>query len=202
VAEATIETIARVPNGYSLLIGGFYNETENDKDNKVPLLGDVPFLNFFFKSKQKEKQQTSLVFVITPTSYDPKGAVETLNVTDQLMDRLDLRADHDSINPDAPGPAHKPGLRRTMRAMLFDATGLPPREAPVEELPQLDGYEPIPAQPAPVRPSRQPKALREAPPPGMMPADSPPPPPAPKKQGAAAPPPKPTTRPPPSPLFR
>ena len=205
VAEATIETIARVPNGYSLLIGGFYNETESDKDNKVPLLGDVPFLNFFFKSKAKEKQQTSLVFVITPTSYDPVGAVETLNVTDQLMDRLDLRADHDSINPDAPGPAHKPGLRRTMRAMLFDATGLPPRETAAEELPELEGYEPLPAQPAPASPSRQPKALRDAPPPGMSPADSPPP--APKKQGPtasppAASPPKPTTRPPSSPLFR
>lgn len=205
VAEATIETIARVPNGYSLLIGGFYNETESDRDNKVPLLGDVPFLNFFFKSKQKEKQQTSLVFVITPTSYDPKGAVETLNVTDQLMDRMDLRAGHDSINPDAPGPAHKPGLRRTMRAMLFDATGLPPREPAVEELPQLDGYEPIPAQPVPAPTSRRPKALRDDPPPGMSPSDSPPP--APKKQGPAtsapaASPPKPTARPPSSPLFR
>lgn len=203
VAEATIETIARVPNGYSLLIGGFYNETESDRDNKVPLLGDVPVLNFFFKSKAKEKQQTSLVFIITPTSYDPAGAVETLNVTDQLMDRLDLRADHDSINPNAPGAAHKPGLRRTMRAMLFDATGLPPAEAAAgDELPTLEGYEPLPPEPAPA--NRPPKALREAPPPpGMTPA------PAPKKQGpvtgeSAPPPPpaKPATRPPSSPLFR
>jgi type II secretory pathway component GspD/PulD (secretin) len=209
VAEATIETIARVPNGYSLLIGGFYNEAESDRDNKVPLLGDVPFLNFFFKSKQKEKEQTSLVFIITPTSYDPTGAVETLNVTDQLMDRLDLRADHDSINPDAPGPAHKPGLRRTMRAMLFDATGLPPREPAADELPQLEGYEALPdAQPTPPPARRQPRALRDAPlPQGMSQGEPAPPPPAPKKQGPeasppAATPPKPTTRPPSSPLFR
>lgn len=205
VAEATIETIARVPNGYSLLIGGFYNEVESDNDNKVPLLGDIPLLNFFFKSKQKEKEQTSLVFIITPTSYDPQGAVETLNVTDQLMDRLDLRADHDSINPDAPGPAHKPGLRRTMRAMLFDTTGLPPREnnMPSGELPELEGYEPLPPQSEPARP----KALRggSQPPDGMRPMDSSTPAPAPKKQGPAttpAAPPKPTNRPPPSPLFR
>lgn len=203
VAEATIETIARVPNGYSLLIGGFYNETESDKDNKVPLLGDVPLLNFFFKSKQKQKEQTSLVFIITPTSYDPAGAVETLNVTDQLMDRLDLRADHDSINPDAPGPAHKPGLRRTMRAMLFDSTSQVPKPLSENELPLLEGYEPLPPQPAPA--PRQPRTLRHAqPPPGMTaaPAQS-----APSKQGLMAPPPpaappKPSSRPPSSPLFR
>ena len=200
VAEATIETIARVPNGYSLLIGGFYNEVESDNDNKVPLLGDIPLLNFFFKSKQKEKEQTSLVFIITPTSYDPAAAMETLNVTDQLMDRLDLRADHDSVNPNAPGPAHKPGLRRTMRAMLFDVTGLPPSEPAAGALPELDGYEPMPSESAPAPTSRSPKSLRgNVPPEGMSPLDSPPPP---KKQGPTASPPKPTTRPPSSPLFR
>jgi Flp pilus assembly secretin CpaC len=28
-------------------------------------------LNFFFKSKEPIKEQASLVFIVTPTSYDP-----------------------------------------------------------------------------------------------------------------------------------
>lgn len=211
VAEATIETIARVPNGYSLLIGGFYNEEEVEIENKVPGLGDIPLLNFFFKSSNKSKEQTSLVFIITPTSYDPVGAVETLNVTDQLMDRLDLRADHDSINPHAPGPAHKPGLRRTMRGILFDSFGLPPEQtapAAANGLAAQPGYQPLPPAPQP------PAALRGAPPvgppAGMTKANQSAPPPAPvphapsqgKAEPAAPTAPKAGGKPAPTPLFR
>jgi type II secretory pathway component GspD/PulD (secretin) len=176
VAEATIETIARVPNGYSLLIGGFYNEEKVDGETKVPFFGDIPFLNFFFKSRETQQEQTSLVFIITPTAYNPEGALESLNVTDQLMDRLDIKAGHDSINPHAPGPAHKADLRRTMRGILFDATGLPPEQLPAE-LPQLN--DPLPPSPKPLR--ANPLA-----PPAAGPARPPPPPPAAAQPAAAA----------------
>ena len=47
VSEATIQSIARIPDGHSLIVGGFYGEVESKNDNKVPLLGDIPILNFF-----------------------------------------------------------------------------------------------------------------------------------------------------------
>ena len=71
VSEATIQSIARIPDGHSLIIGGFYGEVESKGDNKIPILGDIPILNFFFKSKQTSKEKSSLVFVVTPTSYNP-----------------------------------------------------------------------------------------------------------------------------------
>jgi len=119
VTESAIETLARVPNGHSLLIGGFYDEVEQTLETKVPLLGDIPILNFFFRSKQDVKEQTSLVFIITPTSYDPASVTQNLSVSDQLVDRLDLRKDHDHINPNNPGRAHEPNLRRTLRGILM-----------------------------------------------------------------------------------
>ena len=33
-----------------------------------------PILNFFFKSKEATKEKTSLVFIVTPTSYDPTNS--------------------------------------------------------------------------------------------------------------------------------
>ena len=71
VSEATIQSIARIPDGHSLIIGGFYGEVDSKNDNKIPILGDIPILNFFFKSKQTSKEKSSLVFVVTPTSYNP-----------------------------------------------------------------------------------------------------------------------------------
>ena len=71
VSEATIQSIARIPDGHSLVIGGFYGELESNGDNKVPILGDIPIINFFFKSKKSQNEKSSLVFVVTPTSYNP-----------------------------------------------------------------------------------------------------------------------------------
>jgi type II secretory pathway component GspD/PulD (secretin) len=71
VSEATVESIARIPDGNSLIVGGFYGEIDSNAKNKVPLLGNIPILKFFFKSKETRKERSSLVFVVTPTSYNP-----------------------------------------------------------------------------------------------------------------------------------
>ena len=84
VSEATIESIARIPNGHSLIIGGFYAEVDSKDNTKVPILGDIPVINFFFKSKQTKQEKSSLVFVVTPTSYNP--ACKKSN--DKMRERL------------------------------------------------------------------------------------------------------------------
>lgn len=115
VSEATIESIARIPNGNSLIVGGFYGETKGNKKSKVPLLGDIPVLNFFFKSKQTSKEQSSLVFVVTPTSYDPTCVRSNNRTSSRLRGSTALRPDHDNVDPRNPGAAHKSDLRRTIR---------------------------------------------------------------------------------------
>lgn len=123
VSESMIETIARIPDGNSLLVGGFYGEVESDTKNKVPLLGDVPVINFFFKSKEATKENSSLVFVVTPTSYDPANKQATHKAGEIIRSKTTLRKDHNWIDPYNPGPAHEPSLPRTIR-------GLQPQQAP------------------------------------------------------------------------
>lgn len=71
VSEATVEAIARVPNGHSLILGGFYGDSLNKIKNDVPLLGKIPGLSMLFKSEQTANEKTSLVFIVTPKNYDP-----------------------------------------------------------------------------------------------------------------------------------
>ncbi len=123
VTESMVETLARIPDGNSLIVGGFYGEIQNKDKNKVPLLGDIPVINFFFKSKETSKEQTSLVFIVTPTSYDPTVSGENDRVFSDLQKKTELPADYDSIDPENPGPAHEPNLRRALR-------GMQPSEAP------------------------------------------------------------------------
>jgi len=139
VTESMIESMSRVPNGYSLVIGGFYGEVEQDGGNKVPILGDIPVLNFFFKSKETTKEQASLVFIVTPTSYDPTSRSTTGRESNRVHSSLQLTRDHDWVDPTNPGPAHEANFRRGIR-------GLKPDEAPyypTEE--ELQGSNNIPA---------------------------------------------------------
>lgn len=129
VTESMIDSTARVPDGFSLVIGGFYGEVESKDRSKVPLLGDVPVINFFFKSKETVKEQTSLVFIVTPTSYDPKSRGVTGRVSNRVQHALSLTRDHDWVDPSNPGPAHEPNLRRGIR-------GLQPTEAPYYPTPE------------------------------------------------------------------
>ncbi|MDQ8190720.1 hypothetical protein QEH58_10445 [Roseibacillus persicicus] len=120
VAESTIDTIARIPNGHSLLIGGFYSEATSKDGTKVPLFGDVPLLNFLFKSKNTSRESSSLIFVVTPTSYSPEDEARNYATTQRLSRSLSLPAGHQSINPLEPGPAHEADYCRTMRAIRRD----------------------------------------------------------------------------------
>lgn len=121
VTEATIETLARIPDGHSLIVGGFFSETETDNSTKIPILGDIPILNFLFKSKDRVKDTASLVFVVTPTSYLPEDHAENYRQSQRLSKSLSLQPGHDHINPvNAPGRAHEADYCRTMRAIQAD----------------------------------------------------------------------------------
>ncbi len=144
VTEAMLESIARVPDGYSLVVGGFYGETRTDGKTKIPLLGDLPILNFFFKSKDATKEKTSLVFVVTPKSYNPANGRANDSASSHLHAATSLDCDYNWVTPDNPGPAHEPNMKRTIR-------GLQPTQAPY--YPRAD--ELAPRETAPAAPTTQ-----------------------------------------------
>lgn len=121
VSESMVEAIARVPNGHSLIIGGFYGYADKKSENKVPILGDLPFVGFFFKSKETTKEQTSLVFIITPTSYDPASALENLRANNAIYENVAMDSSHNEIfAPDNPGVAHRADLPNTLHNLALD----------------------------------------------------------------------------------
>ncbi|SKA82379.1 type II/III secretion system short domain-containing protein [Prosthecobacter debontii] len=81
VSESTVEAISRIPAGQSLFLGGFYDYSNSDGSNKVPILGTIPLVGKLFSSDTKKLEQVSLVFVITPRVYDASstGAISETN---------------------------------------------------------------------------------------------------------------------------
>ncbi len=62
--QATTEMLLR--DGETTVIGGIYVDTDNETDEGVPYLMDIPLLGSLFKTNSKTKTKTELLIFITP----------------------------------------------------------------------------------------------------------------------------------------
>lgn len=60
-------TLVRVRNAQTLVLGGLLRSTETKVVRKVPLLGYIPIIGWFFTSSSTRRQNSDLVIFITPT---------------------------------------------------------------------------------------------------------------------------------------
>jgi type IV pilus assembly protein PilQ len=61
-----VKTEVLVENGGTVVIGGIYEQNDRTDITKVPLLGDIPFLGFFFRNSATSSAKTELLVFITP----------------------------------------------------------------------------------------------------------------------------------------
>jgi type IV pilus assembly protein PilQ len=61
-----VQTQVLVDNGGTVVIGGIFEETENNDEYKVPFLGDLPGLGYLFKTKTKQVVKRELLVFVTP----------------------------------------------------------------------------------------------------------------------------------------
>ncbi len=66
VGRTRISTVARVPQGKSLLVGGFTRDESGEQIGRIPLLGSIPYIGRIFSYRQARKANTVRVFLIQP----------------------------------------------------------------------------------------------------------------------------------------
>jgi general secretion pathway protein D len=62
----TADSAVVVKNGQTIVIGGLVQDRESVLENKVPLLGDVPFFGNLFKFRRKQSTKINLMILLTP----------------------------------------------------------------------------------------------------------------------------------------
>jgi len=62
----SVNTQVLVENGGTVVIGGVYSQIQSDGVDKVPLLGDIPVLGYFFRSTSKIDNKSELLIFISP----------------------------------------------------------------------------------------------------------------------------------------
>jgi type III secretion protein C len=66
VGRTRISTVARVPQGKSLLVGGFTRDDHGEQIGRVPMLGSIPWIGRLFSYRQNRSANTVRVFLIQP----------------------------------------------------------------------------------------------------------------------------------------
>jgi len=61
-----VENTVVVNDGETVAIGGLRSEQFDDTENKVPFLGDIPFLGWLFKTKGETLRKVNLLVFLTP----------------------------------------------------------------------------------------------------------------------------------------
>jgi len=61
-----IASVIKVRDGNHAILGGLISTTTGTKVSKVPLLGDIPLLEYAFKRESKIEKTEELVIIITP----------------------------------------------------------------------------------------------------------------------------------------
>ncbi|MGH7791201.1 MAG: type II secretion system secretin GspD, partial [Thermodesulfobacteriota bacterium] len=74
----TADSAVVVKNGQTIVIGGLVQDRESVLENKVPLLGDVPFFGNLFKFKRKQSTKINLMILLTPRIIGDEGDMQKI----------------------------------------------------------------------------------------------------------------------------
>jgi len=76
IDKTEVETRALVGDGQTLVLGGIFQYRDSKTEEKVPVLGDIPYLGRLFRNDTANVEKREILFFITPRIVD-----------DQLLDR-------------------------------------------------------------------------------------------------------------------
>jgi general secretion pathway protein D len=66
IVRSQLSSVVTVQDGSRIILGGLINSKKVVKINKIPILGDIPILNYLFKYESKSKVVQELVIIIEP----------------------------------------------------------------------------------------------------------------------------------------
>ncbi|NLF17398.1 MAG: hypothetical protein GX595_09085, partial [Lentisphaerae bacterium] len=71
--ENTVQTRVAVNSGETVVLGGMMESIQQNDVRKVPILGDIPFIGFFFRHTTERDEPQHLLIFVTAKVIDPSG---------------------------------------------------------------------------------------------------------------------------------
>lgn len=76
--KRSLESTVLVDNGQIVVLGGLIQDDQNAAIDKVPLLGDIPYLGALFKYESRSRKRTNLMIFLRPVILKDEKAAASL----------------------------------------------------------------------------------------------------------------------------
>jgi type II secretory pathway component GspD/PulD (secretin) len=87
-SSRTLKTVVTVPNGRIIILGGLCSRREVETVEKIPLLGDIPILGFFFQSRTRIVSKTNLYIFIQPRILSHAQFDDLEEVSKEILQKI------------------------------------------------------------------------------------------------------------------
>ena len=79
----SIETDITIANGATVVMGGLITEERKSMEDKIPYLGDIPWIGRFFRSRSEWSNKRNLLIFVTARLVDPMGRQISMGVSEE-----------------------------------------------------------------------------------------------------------------------
>ena len=87
--ERSIDTHVTLYNGSTIVMGGLITEERKSMEDKIPFLGDVPFIGRFFRSRSEWSNKRNMLLFVTARLVDPNGRQIVQNASSDVAEKKD-----------------------------------------------------------------------------------------------------------------
>ncbi len=88
--QTSLNSIATIPDGYTIALGGIEITTEGDSDTKTPGLADIPILGELFKSQSNSASRSRFYVFIRATVMRSTSFEHLKYISEELAGELDV----------------------------------------------------------------------------------------------------------------
>jgi len=101
----SVETALSVYNGATVVMGGLITEDRKTMEDKIPFLGDLPYIGRLFRSRSEQSVKRNLLVFVTARLVDPAGRVVKTGGESALLAAGTPAAPSEGGAAPAPAPA-------------------------------------------------------------------------------------------------
>ncbi|MGB6222558.1 Amuc_1098 family type IV pilus outer membrane protein [Haloferula sp.] len=94
-SKRSVTTALTIFDGYTVAVGGLMREDVQNVEDKVPILGDIPFIGRLFQSRAENRIKSNLIIFVTANIIDATGR----NIKDKVEPVSDLGGGVDGVLP-------------------------------------------------------------------------------------------------------
>jgi general secretion pathway protein D len=130
----SLDSNVLIKSGNTLAIGGLLQDEQTKARNKVPVLGDVPLLGYFFQERLNARTKRNLLVFVTPTIIDQRYGTGLEDQVSGLHHTGEEYADPNGWRNNAKGAVRLVPTAQRELAADYAKPGMPPAPEAASEV--------------------------------------------------------------------